>query len=190
MILAFNKPFGILCQFSADCFYHRTLAEYSFPPNVYPIGRLDQDSEGLLVLSDEKWLVQRLLHPNNRHPRTYWAQVEHIPSADSLSMLARGVVIGQYRTLPCTVRLFDESPPVPPRNPPIRFRKTVPDTWVEIVLVEGKNRQVRRMLAAIGHPVLRLIRVAIGNLHLDDLKLEVGQWRVLTSEERKRLLAQ
>lgn len=188
MIIAFNKPYGILSQFSAECSYHRTLAEFNFPPTVYPIGRLDKDSEGLLILSDEKWLVQRLLHPSNRHPRTYWAQVERIPSAEALSILARGVLIGQYRTLPCNVRLFDEAPPVPPRHPPIRFRKTVPDAWVEIALVEGKNRQVRRMLAAIGHPVLRLIRVAIGNLHLDDLGLELGHWRVLTSEERKQLL--
>jgi 23S rRNA pseudouridine2457 synthase len=190
MIIAFDKPFGVISQFTPEHPSHRTLAEFGFPPGVYPIGRLDRDSEGLLLLGDESWIVGRLLDPSRRHSRTYWAQVEGIPSPDMLAVLERGVVIGGYRTLPCQARLLDPPPNVPPRDPPIRYRKTVPDSWVEIVLVEGKNRQVRRMLAAIGHPVLRLIRVAIGALRREELRIEPGQWRVLGASERQRLLQQ
>ncbi|GIV54326.1 MAG: ribosomal large subunit pseudouridine synthase E [Candidatus Kapaibacterium sp.] len=189
MVIAFNKPYGVLSQFTAEQAYHRTLAEFGFPPRVYPIGRLDLDSEGLLILSDEASLVGKLLTPAHEHPRTYWALVERIPSAESLATLKRGVRLGDYRTKPCQARLLQEAPPVPPRHPPVRYRKTVPDAWLEITLTEGKNRQVRRMLAAIGHPVLRLIRVAIGGLTLEALQLESGQWKVLSPSERELLLS-
>jgi 23S rRNA pseudouridine2457 synthase len=188
MVIAFNKPYGIVSQFTAELPDHRTLAEFGFPPRVYPVGRLDRDSEGLLILSDEAWLVRLLLEPARGHPRTYWAQVELVPSAESLARLERGIRIGGYQTRPCRARLLPHAPPLPPRIPPIRYRKNVPDAWVEITLTEGKYRQVRRMLAAIGHPVLRLVRVAIGKLALDSMQLEVGQWRILSHDERERLL--
>ncbi|KXB98246.1 MAG: pseudouridine synthase [Chlorobi bacterium NICIL-2] len=189
MIIAFNKPYGVLSQFTPEHPSHRTLAEFGFPPRVYPIGRLDRDSEGLLLLSDERWIVDRLLNPRFRHRRRYWALVEHIPSQKTLAMLKRGVVIGGYRTLPCQARLLEVPPEVPPRQPPVRIRKSVSDAWVELTLTEGKNRQVRRMLAAVGHPVLRLLRVAIGNLELEQLGLAPGAWRELRDDERAYLLA-
>ncbi len=189
MIIAFNKPYGVLSQFTPEHPSHRTLAEFGFPPRVYPVGRLDRDSEGLLLLSDERWIVDRLLNPRFRHRRRYWALVEHLPSQDTLALLMRGVLIGAYRTLPCRARLLDPPPEVPPRQPPVRIRKSVPEAWVEITLMEGKNRQVRRMLAAVGHPVLRLLRVGIGNLDLDQLGLAPGAWRELSTDERACLLA-
>lgn len=186
MLLAFNKPFGVLSQFTSDGSPNRRLAEFAFPPNVYPIGRLDADSEGLLLLSDEPALNERLLHPRHAHEREYWAQVERIPSADSLDQLARGVMIQGRKTLPCRAWLLGPQPQVPPREPPIRFRKSVPDCWIGLELIEGKNRQVRRMTAAIGHPTLRLIRVRIGGLRLADLS--PGSWRELTPSERQAAL--
>lgn len=187
MLIAFNKPYGVLSQFTQEHTSHQTLAEFGFPKRVYPIGRLDRDSEGLLLLGDEPWIVSRLLNPLNKHPRTYWALVEHIPTSWVLAQLEHGVHIGGYRTLPCNVTLLVEPPSVPPRVPPVRYRKNVYDSWIEITLVEGKNRQVRRMLAAVGHPVLRLIRVRIGRLTLDKLGLEQGQWRELSIAERRLL---
>src|SRR5437016_12478739 len=163
MLLAFHKPYGVLSRFTTDGSANRTLAEFALPKNVYPIGRLDADSEGLLLLSDEARLNQRLLHPRNAHEREYWVQVERIPSSQALRNLARGVVIQTRKTLPCVARLLDPQPEMPPREPPIRFRKTVPTCWLSLQLIEGKNRQVRKMAAAIGHPTLRLIRVRIGN---------------------------
>lgn len=187
MLIAFNKPYGVLSQFTPDGSPNRTLAEFGFPPDVYAIGRLDADSEGLLLLSDEAELNQRLLHPTRGHRRTYWVQVERIPSPESLAKLERGVVIQGHHTLPCRARLLDPQPVVAPRDPPIRFRKSVPDCWLALELVEGKNRQVRRMTAAIGHPTLRLMRVQIGAFKMDDL--DVSKWRELSTAERARVLA-
>ena len=182
MILAFHKPYGVLSQFTPDGSPNRTLAEFHFPREVYPIGRLDADSEGLLLLSDEAGLNTRLLDPEHGHSRCYWAQVERIPTIEALAQLAAGVTIQDYKTRPCKVRLLDPQPEVPPRDPPIRARKSVPDCWIELELIEGKNRQVRRMTAAIGHPTLRLLRARIGSLGLGALLS--GQWRDLAAEER------
>lgn len=156
---------------------HRPLAQFGFPPEVYPLGRLDATSEGLLLLSDEPGLNERLLHPRYRHERTYWAQVERIPAESSLEQLRTGLTIANYETLPCACRSFEPVPPVSERQPPIRFRKNVPTAWLELTLIEGKNHQVRKMTAAIGHPTLRLIRVRIADITLGDLPS--GQWRVL-----------
>ena len=253
MLIAFHKPFGVLSQFTgglprrsdlprrseaetgaqAGGSKNRTLAEFGFPKRVYPIGRLDADSEGLLLLSDEPEWNKRLLHPRHAHEREYWAQVERVPSPEALEKLRHGVSINVggraaaaarggaaappppgskgYQTLPCrawmlepqpeevaatpsshlsnvveatTLPSGDEASPPPkilPRTPPIRFRKSVPTCWIGLELIEGKNRQVRRMTAAIGHPTLRLLRVRIGNFWLGDLP--VGQWRILTDQE-------
>jgi len=186
MLIAFHKPYGVLSQFTPEGSRHRTLAEFGFPRGVYAIGRLDGDSEGLLLLSDEPALNVRLLDPRHAHPRVYWAQVEGVPSIEGLKRLTSGLQVQGRRTLPCRAWALDPPPSVPPRDPPIRFRKTVPDTWIGLELIEGKNRQVRRMTAAIGHPTLRLIRVRIGQFDLTDLA--GGQWRHLTPAERARVL--
>ena len=183
MILVFNKPYGVLSQFTPDGSPNRTLTEFGFPKGVYPIGRLDADSEGLLLLSDEAGLNTRLLHPEHGHARCYWAQVERIPTAEALARLAAGVTIQDYKTRPCSVTLLDPQPEVPPRDPPIRVRKSVADCWMELELTEGKNRQVRRMTAAIGHPTLRLMRVRIGSLDLGELAPRA--WRELDELERR-----
>jgi 23S rRNA pseudouridine2457 synthase len=188
MLIAFHKPFGVVSQFTDDGSGNRRLADFGFPPGVYPIGRLDADSEGLLLLSDEASLNARLLHPRQGHRRVYWAQVERIPTPETLQRLARGVQIQSRKTLPCQARLLDPQPVLPPRDPPIRLRKTVLDCWIELELVEGKNRQVRRMTAAVGRPTLRLLRVRIGQFVLADLS--PGKWRVLDKAERERVLAQ
>ena len=208
MLIAFNKPYGVLSQFTADGSPNRALAEFNFPKGVYPIGRLDVDSEGLLLLSDEAALNQKLLHPRNAHEREYWAQVERIPTAEALRKLEQGIVVQSRETLPARAWMLEPQPvevgrdtpcaPVaakscpgahgvtrptmPPRVPPIRFRKSVPDCWIGLELVEGKNRQVRRMTAAIGHPTLRLVRVRIGRYVLGPLA--PGVWKNLTAEER------
>jgi 23S rRNA pseudouridine2457 synthase len=187
VLLAFHKPYGVLSQFTPNTSAYRTLSEFGFPPGVYPIGRLDADSEGLLLLSDEPGLNTRLLDPKHGHSRVYWAQVERIPTPDALAKLARGVVLEGRRMLPCRAWFLDPQPQVPPRDPPIRFRKNVPDCWIALDLVEGKNRQVRRMTAAVGHPTLRLIRVQIGTFQLQGLA--VGTWRPLSSLERTAVLA-
>jgi 23S rRNA pseudouridine2457 synthase len=186
VLIAFNKPYGVLSQFSGDGSANRTLAEFGFPPRVYPIGRLDADSEGLLLLSDEPALNALLLHPRRGHQRVYWVQVEGIPGPEELRPLSRGVVIQGRKTLPCRASLLEPQPDVPPRQPPIRFRKTVPDAWIALELVEGKNRQVRRMTAAVGLPTLRLLRVRIGNFEPHDLP--PGKWRALSAAERERVL--
>lgn len=166
----------------------RTLADFGLPKNVYALGRLDADSEGLLLLSDEPGLNSRLLDPKNAHRREYWAQVERIPTEETLTRLARGgIVIDAYRTLPCRARLLDPAPALPPRDPPIRVRLSVPDAWLSLELIEGKNRQVRRMTAAVGHPTLRLVRARIGGFTLGDLA--PGHWRELTAPERATVLA-
>lgn len=159
----------------------QTLKDYISVPDVYPVGRLDQDSEGLLLLTDDGPLQHRLSNPKFQHPRTYWVQVERIPDETALTTLQQGVVIQGYRTRPTQVRLLPEEPTLPEREPPIRFRKTVPTAWLEMILTEGRNRQVRRMTAAVGFPTLRLVRVRIGELSLEGLA--PGQWRSLTSAE-------
>lgn len=182
MLIAFHKPFGVLSQFTGDGSPSRSLAEFGFPKDVYPIGRLDADSEGLLLLSDEPAWNERLLHPRHAHEREYRAQVEGTPAAEALKRLSRGVSIQGRKTLPCRAWLLKPQPEVPPRVPPIRFRKSVPDCWIGLELIEGRNRQVRRMTAAIGHPTLRLMRVRIGGFRLGELP--AGEWKVLTTEER------
>jgi 23S rRNA pseudouridine2457 synthase len=186
MILAFNKPYGVLSQFTPDGSPNRTLAEFGFPKGVYPIGRLDADSEGLLLLSDEAGLNTLLLNPDQGHRRTYWAQVERIPAPEALAELAEGVKIQGYTTRPCKAWLLDPQPEVPPRDPPIRVRKNVPDCWIALELTEGKNRQVRRMTAAIGHPTLRLLRVRVGKFALGSPSLPptAGSWREIDATER------
>ncbi len=163
------------------------MADFAFPKNVYSVGRLDMDSEGLLLLCDEPGFNNRFLDPERGHPRTYLVQVEGVPDEGALEKLRRGgLVIQGHRTRPCGVELFEDEPDVPPRDPPVRFRKSIPTSWLRMVLVEGKNRQVRRMTAAVGLPTLRLIRVAIGGV--EDEILAVGEWRELAQEERKKLM--
>ncbi len=186
MLIAFHKPYGVISQFTPDGSPNRTLAEFHFPPRVYPIGRLDADSEGLLLLSDEPGLNTRLLYPRHAHAREYWAQVERLPAREALDRLQKDVVLQGRRTLPCRAWLLEPQPDVAPREPPIRFRKNVPTCWIGLELIEGKNRQVRRMTAAIGHPTLRLIRVRIGALCLGDLP--AGAWKVLSDGERRLAL--
>lgn len=184
MLLAFHKPYGVLSQFTPENgSSHRTLADFGFPKNVWPIGRLDADSEGLLLLSDEPGLNTKLLHPARGHGRVYWVQVERVPTREALEELERGVPIQGRMTLPCRARLLDSAPDIRAREEPIRFRKNVPDSWIELELSEGKNRQVRRMTAAVGHPTLRLLRVAIGEFRLGDLP--AGKWKVLNPAERR-----
>jgi 23S rRNA pseudouridine2457 synthase len=201
VLIAFHKPYGVLSQFTPDGSKNRTLSEFGFPKNIYPIGRLDADSEGLLLLSDEAKWNEKLLHPRNAHEREYWAQVERIPTLESLRQLETGIVIQGRKTLPCRAWILEPQPAagssrcddrtaqraVPARNPPIRFRKSVPDCWIGLELIEGKNRQVRKMTAAIGHPTLRLLRVRIGNFWLSDLAQ--GKWNVLTEAESKSVVA-
>ena len=184
MLIAFHKPHGVLSQFTDDGSGNRTLSEFGFPARVYAIGRLDADS-GLLLLSDEGELNRRLLHPSEGHERSIWVEVERVPSEEKLRKLEQGVVIGGVKTLPCRARVLEPQPEMPARVPPIRFRKNVPTCWVSMELVEGKNRQVRRMTAAIGHPTLRLVRVRIGGLRLGELGL--GRWRELRGSERETI---
>ena len=187
MLLAFHKPFGTVSQFTPDGSKHRTLAGFAFPKNVYPIGRLDAESEGLLLLSDEPELNARLLHPSHAHQREYWAQVERVPSVEALEQLALGVVIGGHKALPAPAWILDPQPAILPRDPPIRFRKNVPDVWIALELIEGKNHQVRRMTAAVGHPTLRLLRVRIGALRLG--AVAAGRWEVLGDDARQLVFA-
>jgi 23S rRNA pseudouridine2457 synthase len=183
--LIFYKPYDVLSQFT-DNQGRLTLQHYIDVAGVYPVGRLDRDSEGLMLLSDHGRLQYRLAHPRFRHPRTYWVQVERCPDEAGLDRLRQGVEIRGYRTQPARVRRLTAEPCLPPRHPPIRFRKQVPTAWLELTLYEGKNRQVRRMTAAIGFPTLRLVRVAIGPLSLGDLT--PGDYRALTPREQRQLL--
>ena len=188
MLIALQKPYGVLSQFTPEAGSRwRTLADFKLPAGVYPLGRLDADSEGLLLLSDEPGLNSRLLDPAAGHRREYWVQVEGLPADAALARFARGVRIGTYLTQPCTARRLDPPPAVPPRDPPVRVRKTVPDCWLALELTEGKNRQVRRMTAAIGHPTLRLLRGRIGGFAPADLR--AGRWRELTASERAAVFA-
>src|SRR5713101_7418090 len=165
----FNKPYGVLCQFT-DKDGRATLADFGkFPKDVYPAGRLDFDSEGLVLLTNDGILKHTLLDPKFQHPRTYLVQVERVPSEEALEELRRGVVIERKRTLPAEVTILDNEPQISPRLVPIRNRKNVPTAWLQITLGEGRNRQVRKMTAAVGHPALRLVRIAICNLTLEGL---------------------
>jgi 23S rRNA pseudouridine2457 synthase len=183
--ILFYKPYDVLCQFTDRVGDRRTLKDYISIANVYPVGRLDRDSEGLLLLSNDGKLQHRLLDPKFGKKRTYWVQVERIPDEAALARLRQGVEIQDYRTRPAQVTLRLEEPPLPPRDPPIRFRKSVPTAWLEITLTEGRNRQVRRMTAAVGFPTLRLVRCRAADLSLDGLK--PGQWRDLTAIELSHL---
>lgn len=167
MILLFNKPYGVLCQFSGEG--RPTLADYIDVKDVYPAGRLDTDSEGLLVLTDDGRLQNRISHPHHKLPKTYRAQVEGIPDSSALERLCQGVMLNDGPTLPAKARAIPEPEGLWPREPPIRFRKRVPDAWIELTLLEGRNRQVRRMTAAVGHPTLRLIRWSVGEWSVEGL---------------------
>jgi 23S rRNA pseudouridine2457 synthase len=185
MMIIFNKPYGVLSQFTADGSSNRTLSDFGFPAGVYPIGRLDADSEGMLLLSDEPGMNTRLLDPKHAHTRCYWAQVEQIPSSAALTRLSMGVNIQGYTTKPARAWLLDPQPEISPRVPPIRVRKSIPDCWIALELIEGKNRQVRKMTAAVGHPTLRLMRVSMGALSLGDL--ESSAWAELAPAQIKLL---
>ena len=180
--IVFYKPYGVISQFSGQ---GATLKDYVPVKGIYPVGRLDHDSEGLLLLTDDGELQHRLTDPKFGHPRTYWVQVERIPEEESLQRLRDGVMVQGKRTRPAQVRRLEKEPDLPPRDPPVRFRKNVPTAWLEIALTEGRNRQVRRMTAAIGHPTLRLVRVAIGNLRLEGLR--PGEWRELKKDKAAQL---
>ena len=182
MLLKFWKPYGVLTKFT-DAEGRPTLADYIDVPNVYPIGRLDRDSEGMLLLTDDGALAHRLTDPRFAHPRTYAVQVERVPSVDALAQLTQGVVLSDGPTRPALASLLDASPAFPERDPPIRHRLSVPTAWIELTLTEGRNRQVRRMTAAVGHPTLRLVRIAVGDIDLDGL--EPGAWHALSVEEAR-----
>jgi len=173
------KPFNVLCQFTDSSNSKRTLGQvYAFPKNVYPVGRLDTESEGLLILTNDKTLNHRLLNPQFAHERTYWVQVEGIPTKEALRQLEKGVDIKLsqkkiHHTLPAKVTLLQNPPTVPDRDPPIRFRQNQPTSWLELTLTEGKNRQVRKMTAKVGFPTLRLIRTSIEGLTIEGM--DVGQ---------------
>lgn len=173
-ILLFNKPYGVICQFSRDGM-HPTLADYIALPDFYPAGRLDTDSEGLLLLTDDGGLQHRITDPKHKLTKTYWVQIEGAPDEVMLELLRSGVKLSDFTTLPAEVRQIDEPAILWPRNPPIRERKSISTSWLELSIREGKNRQIRRMTAAVGLPTLRLIRYSIGDWTLADLA--PGEWR-------------
>jgi len=177
--IAFHKPYGVLCQFTGEE-NDKTLAEYNFPEGVYAAGRLDKDSEGLLILTDDGVFNQKLTNPKSNKTKTYYIQVENIPSIEAIDNMKKGLNIKDYTTLPCESEIIPP-PNFAPRVPPIRERKNIPTAWLKVKLTEGKNRQVRRMSAHIGHPTLRLIRVAIGKLQLDDLP--AGKWKYVNKTD-------
>ena len=177
MVILFNKPFGVLSQFTPEG-GHPALDTFGFPPDVYAAGRLDHDSEGALLLTDNGKLIKKLLDPKFEHPRTYLAQVEGEITQEALKQLAKGVVIKGYHTKPCKAERVEQPENLWDRVPPIRYRANIPTSWVRLTLIEGKNRQVRHMTAAVGFPTLRLIRVQIGNIALADL--QPGEWRMVT----------
>lgn len=175
-LIRFNKPYGVLSQFTPEGRW-RGLKDFIALPGVRAAGRLDADSEGLLLLTDDGGLAHRLTDPRHKQDKTYWVQVEGVPSPERLQALRDGVLLNDGPTLPARVQLLETPPALWPRDPPVRFRKTVPDAWLAITLREGRNRQVRRMTAAVGLPTLRLVRAAMGTHTLDGL--QPGQWRVL-----------
>lgn len=179
-IILFNKPYDVLCQFT-DSGGRSTLADYISLKAFYPAGRLDRDSEGLVVLSEGGELQHQIAHPKNKMAKRYWVQVEGVPDESALGKLREGVVLKDGKTRPAQARLINDPEQIWPRNPPIRFRKSVADSWLELTIHEGKNRQVRRMTAAIGYPTLRLIRYSIGPWTLDGLA--TGEWRMVEVAE-------
>jgi 23S rRNA pseudouridine2457 synthase len=168
VLIAFNKPYGVICKFSPDA-GRRTLADYIKVANVYPAGRLDTDSEGLLLLTDDGALQARIASPRHRLAKVYWAQVEGVPTAAALAQLRNGVDLGDFRTKPAGARLINEPANLWAREPPIRYRASIPTAWLELTLREGKNRQVRRMTARVGFPTLRLVRAGIGQVSMQGL---------------------
>ena len=181
-LIRFNKPFNVLPQFT-DADGRATLGDYVDVPGVYPAGRLDRDSEGLMLLTDNGRLQARISDPRHKTAKTYWVQVEGVPDEVALTNLRNGITLKDGPTRPAKVRMIDEPPGLWPRNPPIRVRKTVPDTWLELTISEGRNRQVRRMTAAIGHPTLRLIRYSIGDWTIDGLP--PGTWQDVEMPDRR-----
>lgn len=181
MLIALNKPYGVICQFSPHE-KHRCLKDYIPIPNVYPAGRLDTNSEGLVLLTDDGRQQARISHPKHKLIKTYWAQLEGIPNPQQLARLQRPMNLGDFTTQPAQIRLLsaNETSLLWQRQPPIRQRQTIPDFWLEIRISEGKNRQVRRMTAQAGYPCLRLIRISIGRIHLFKMNLTLGQWQVCT----------
>ena len=191
--ILFYKPYNVLCQFtdnSVNASQRETLKDYIKIPQVYSVGRLDLDSEGLLLLTDNPQVKHHLCEPSFAHPRTYWCQVENIPTIEALKKLEKGIVIKGKKTKKAIAQLLTEEPDIPSRNPPIRDRQNIPTAWIELTLTEGRNRQVRKMTAAVGNPTLRLIRVKIGinsQLELTLRGLSPGQWRYLTNQEQQNL---
>ncbi len=188
MLIVLYKPFGVLCQFTEEVAGQRTLAECGLPGGVYPVGRLDADSEGMLLLSDEAGFPDRLLNPKRGHWRRYLVQVEGEVTEEALGRLRKGVMVQKRMTLPARAERVNAEPELPERVPGIRMRKTVPTAWIAVELREGRNRQVRRMTAAVGLPTLRLARVAIGGFALPG-GLKPGEWREVTGEEREVIFA-
>lgn len=178
MLILFNKPYGVICQFSGDGM-HPTLKDYVQIPGVYAAGRLDTDSEGLLILTDDGALQHKISHPRHKEAKTYWVQVEGKPTPEALEHLRRGVNLGDFITRPATANLISEPSGLWPRNPPVRFRQAIPTAWLELTIREGKNRQIRRMTAKVGFPTLRLIRSRIGEWSLDGLL--PGAWREISA---------
>jgi 23S rRNA pseudouridine2457 synthase len=179
VLIAFNKPFGVICKFSPEP-GKSTLADYIQKPNVYPAGRLDTDSEGLLLLTDDGVLQNRVADPSHKLPKVYWAQVEGTPTEAAMLALRNGVSLSDFTTKPAGVQLIDEPKDLWPRDPPIRYRAKIPTAWLEVTLREGKNRQVRRMTAHVGFPTLRLIRARIGEVSVGSLAL--GAWREIDAD--------
>jgi len=184
VLIAFNKPFGVICKFRPEP-GRPTLADYIKIPGVYPAGRLDTDSEGLLLLTDDGALQTRIAEPRHKLAKVYWAQVEGTPTEAALAALRKGVDLGDFTTQPAGARLIDEPADLWPRDPPIRYRAKIPTAWLEITLREGKNRQVRRMTAKVGFPTLRLVRAQIGNVRVAGLKL--GEWRKIEPQALDQL---
>ncbi len=179
--IIFYKPYAVLSQFSPEP-GKRTLKDFlTLPKDIYPVGRLDYDSEGLLLLTNDNAIKNTLTDPKFEHPKTYLAQVERIPDANALQKLRQGVVIEKIKTKPAEAEVLKEEPALPPRSVPIRFRKNVPTSWIKLVLREGRNRQVRKMTAAVGHPTLRLVRVKIGTLDIGELN--PGEWKEISLEQ-------
>jgi 23S rRNA pseudouridine2457 synthase len=179
VLIAFNKPFGVMCKFRPEP-GRPTLADYIRIPDVYPAGRLDTDSEGLLLLTDDGLLQTRIADPGHKLPKTYWAQVEGLPTEEALVALRDGVKLNDFTTKPAGARLIDEPANLWPRDPPIRYRAKIPTSWLELTLREGKNRQVRRMTAHVGFPTLRLVRAKIGPVSVDSLA--PGTWREIDAD--------